>query len=892
MPVDEIKRQWGKTFCSTTKITIIDSPLPMNFLMLLLRVALMLRYKVLLKNPPLSLKGALILPNHPAEIDPVIMVGFLWNAGRPRPTVTEPIFRMPGLHFIFELINAFPMPDMEQGSGSFKRLKIKQTLENIKSALSQGDNILFYPSGRLSVDGTEKLLGASGAYRIVQETENVKVILVRIKGLWGSRFSKSHTQGVRPELGRVFFSSALTLIKNLLFFVPKREVEITFEEIKRESILSLNNRDFNQYLENFYHREDIQTLKLVPDSFISNESAIPISLTDTKQANFNLSNQKKQSVLSYLSKIAEKSIPQDNVSLELGKDLGFDSLQVAELLIWLQTEHDLHEVELKDLRTIGDIYAALSAPKKVGSHEVNEVPHWKESRDDITTLTCQTLTQSIITSLKKNISKSALHDEMSGVLTNRRVLIASLLLSKKFKNLPGRYIGVLLPSSGAALITIISLLFAKKVPVLLNWTAGDKHLQDAVSSLSISSIISSGKVLDRVSIELEPIQNSLILLEEIQREVTIFEKIISFLQTYLPARSINSIVGTNNISENEPAAVLFTSGSESTPKAVPLSHKNILSNIKAIYEVFALKKDDVILGFLPPFHSFGLTVTTLMPVVLGIRVVFSSNPNEASKLARNIKEFSVSLLAGTPTFLKQIFSAGEKELFTSLRLIVSGAEKLSQDLRTQFESTASNADVLEGYGITECSPVVAAQKIGSAKIGVGESIPSVSIKIVDKDTLKETSSEGLILVSGDSVFDGYLNTSQDPFIFENGIKWYNTGDLGYFSEGSLIISGRLKRFMKVGGEMISLPAIEDALLKSLSLPAQSIVLLDSINPETGKAEIVCFTTNDNIKKEALQEKIISLGFPALVKINQVKILSEIPVLGSGKTDIQGLKKLL
>jgi long-chain-fatty-acid--[acyl-carrier-protein] ligase len=347
------------------------------------------------------------------------------------------------------------------------------------------------------------------------------------------------------------------------------------------------------------------------------------------------------------------------------------------------------------------------------------------------------------------------------------------------------------------------------------------------------------------------------------------------------------------------AAILFTSGSEALPKTVPLSHGNLLANVRAVTAAYALRRDDRLLGILPPFHSFGLTVTTLLPLVSGLRAAYHANPTEGAAVARLCGAWRVTLLAGTPTFLGAAARAGSDEELSSLRLVITGAEKCPDRLHDYLASRFPRLSVLEGYGVTECSPVVCANREEDPRRGtIGVPLPGVEVALAHPDTGKGvgTGEAGVLLVRGESVFSGYLGEgAPDPFQQFEGVRWYRTGDLVRRGPGGhLVFAGRLRRFVKIGGEMVSLPAVEEVLLERFggegedgAPPALAVGAAPSGEPP----ELVLFSAG-GIGREEANEAIRAGGLSPLHFVRRVVEVPEIPLLGTGKTDYRALEALL
>lgn len=845
-------------------------------------------------------EGVLVLPNHPAEIDPIIVSTLFWDTLRLRPVVIESMYNLPFLKPLMKFAKAIPMADMEFESGPFKRRRIERTLLEIGEALRRGENILIYPSGRLSVRGDERIGGNSGVQALLRAAPSACVALVRMRGLYGSIFSKATTGGETPAVGKTILQGVRFLLQNLIFLAPKRRVTVE---------IVLNPPDFpragdalaiNKYLERFYNSPAPETATVVSHSRWREQLPVLPPQADETTALDEISDDIKKRVFAHVSKVAEVEIESLSVETKLGDDLGMDSLTTAELLLWLDREFEVNDIDLSEIVSVGSLLRAAAGQLSSGStkHVLTVPPAWSTDahlRPAPNLDVAATVPEAFLKATVRMGKVPALGDARSGVITWDKLKVGVLLLARYIQRLPGHHIGVLFPASSAGSMVTMATMIAGKVPVLLNWTAGKRSLLHACESTEMQAIVTARSFLDIVPTDLEFLEDRFLFLEDIKSSFSMREKLSAQSLGRESTRQILDAFGISATPPDGPAVVLFTSGSEALPKGVPLSHKNIISNTSGILHAFTFTQQDVLLGFLPPFHSFGLTVCSLMPLLTGIRVAYHPNPNEARKIAKATAAWKATLMAGTPTFLRSIYKAATPVQLGSLRALVSGAERAPEELFTLVQSQTPSATILEGYGITECSPVVSLTRVDEERIGVGRPLLGVTVKIVNPDTLEEVPSgmQGLVLISGPSVFSGYLDPQLNPFLEVDGTRWYNSGDLGRIENGQLVITGRLKRFIKIAGEMVSLSAVEEALTKALSAASEepSVAVLARGSEGESRPQLVVFSALE-LTPERANEILHAAGFPHLVHINEVKKITAIPLLGSGKTNYQELKLAL
>ncbi len=845
-------------------------------------------------------EGLLILPNHPAEMDPVVLVVRLWRRLQPRVIVLEDFFHMPVLKNLFAMLRALPMPNMESGKSQFKLRRLDKTLEAVVQNLQAGDNVILYPSGRLSRDGREIIGGASATHTVLQAIPDAKILLVHTTGLWGSSFSWAY-KNQRPDLAAQLLHGIKVILLNGIFFVKRRKITVTVRLAGEDFPRGAGRGILNQWLEDWHASFGKEELSLVPYNRFSGkvpkvaggETVKQIDISDVPQ-------QIRAGVLEEFARMCKTTPEELTPEMMIREDLGFDSLELADIMSWLDTRFNVTDVGIPDITTIGSVMviAAGGVDRAEDTPAARTPEAWLGAHPEPHMYDAQTIIECFLRNADRMGSAVACGDEMSGVLSWKRMKIGVLLFADIIKTMPGERIGIMLASLAVTDILLMATMLAGKVPVMINWTLGELNLQHVIKTADIQVILTSRRFADNLdNVAFDEIEDLLIFLEDLGSErIGLKAKIGAILRARKSAEAHMRHYRLNGVKGEDTAVILFTSGSEAAPKGVPLTHNNILSNVRAIQSIFKLTKEDVIYSFLPPFHSFGLTTTTILPLMLGLRVAHYPNPTEARKLADGIATWKATLMAGTPTFLEAIIKAAQPGQLDSMKLMATGAEKAPAELFDKVKKLGTGAYLLEGYGITECSPVVSACRPCEVPVGVGKPLSGVEIIIIDLEghqPLKQ-GERGLILVHGPNVFKGYLGENPpNPFMELEGKRWYNTGDLGYIAEdGSIVISGRLKRFVKIGGEMLSLPAMEVALSDKWPPGDEGpVVAVEAVERE-GERAIMCMFTSQSISIEEANAVLREAGFSNIARIKRVEKVNAIPLLGTGKTDYQTLKKKL
>ena len=514
---------------------------------------------------------------------------------------------------------------------------------------------------------------------------------------------------------------------------------------------------------------------------------------------------------------------------------------------------------------------------------------------------------------KTRKSKKVIADSTGVELSSERLLTATLALSKLIEPQlrEQERVGICLPPSVGGSMAMMCAFVLGKTIVNLNYTASQLALDSAISESSIKTIITSGRFIEQLKKKgfyLEEVfkQCNIVLLEDLRQQLDKF----SLLKTLLRVKfsSAESLIRhyVKHVSVDHTAAILFSSGSEGKPKGVMLSHKNILGNVKQSMIILGAKSDDSLLSILPIFHAFGLTATTLLPLLEGVFIACHPDPTDAATLGELSQKYKPTILCGTSTFFRIYTRARQltPEMFSSLQFVVAGAEKLLPEVRKMFEQKF-NKTIYEGYGTTELSPVASVNQpdekgMVNNKIGtVGSAVPGGRFMIVDPETKVElvTGEAGMICFGGVNVMQGYLHNeekTQEVVFKRNRIRWYQTGDKGKLDEdGYLTILDRYSRFAKLGGEIVSLSAVENEIMQLISAKdekSDEYEILAVASPDIRKGEKISLIYTMDIAPEMLKAKVNEANINNLLKPQSYFQVESIPKLGSGKTDFAAAKK--
>ncbi len=517
------------------------------------------------------------------------------------------------------------------------------------------------------------------------------------------------------------------------------------------------------------------------------------------------------------------------------------------------------------------------------------------------------LAEACVRGLKKRPFATAVIDGLDhSALSRSKLLGAAMALSRYLrKEFRDERIAIILPASKGSMVANLAVTLANKVPVDLNFTVGRAANESCCKRANLRVAISATPFMERLKDFPWPARVLKLdeLMPRMKRQI-IFWWMLSIL---VPARLLLRLLQIPRKGGPTEAILLFTSGSTGEPKGTVISHRNVVGNVSQFRQLLDAAKDDAILASLPFFHTFGSTVTLWYPLIEGVRIVTYPNPLEAAKNAALIERYKLTLLLATPTFLRGYLRKVEPDQLRSLRLVITGAEKLPAELAKNFEERFKQR-VFEGYGLTETSPVVSVnlpepqptkpgeQVQPSSRPGsVGKMAPGIAAEIREPETDRKLSlhETGMLWLRGVNIFEGYLHDPERTAdVLQNG--WLKTGDLGRFDEdGFLYIEGRLSRFSKIGGEMVPHEAIESKIVDLLGLSGRDerpIAIMGVQDEAKGEALVLLSAVDVDLAE--LRSKLHEAGVANLWIPKQVERVGSIPVLASGKLDLKKCKELL
>ncbi len=449
----------------------------------------------------------------------------------------------------------------------------------------------------------------------------------------------------------------------------------------------------------------------------------------------------------------------------------------------------------------------------------------------------------------------------------------------------GENVGVLLPTGAGAALSFFALSAYGRVPTMLNFTTGEAGLKSALRTAQVHRVLTARRFIDLA--KLEPLAASLsqicelVYLEDVRAKLSLRDKAAAAAGSLAPGLIMAKT------SAAKPAAVLFTSGTEGEPKGVVLSHENILANVAQVRAHIDLYDEDVLFNPLPCFHSFGLTVGTILPLLAGKKVVCHPTPLQPHEIVHRIHHYGATILLATDTFISQYARAGGAGDLSSLRLAVCGAERVRDETRAMFRRKYG-MEILEGYGVTEASPVVAANQIEANHPGtVGRLMTGMQARLQPVEGIVHA---GVLEVHGPNIMLGYMMPSAPGVIEAPPDGWYNTGDVVSIDEdGFIVIRGRRKRFAKIGGETVSLGVVENC---AAALWPDHCHAAVSVADDRKGEQIILVTDAPAARRPELVAWAQTHGVSELAVPRHIMTLPEIPRLATGKTDYVAVQKLV
>ena len=447
----------------------------------------------------------------------------------------------------------------------------------------------------------------------------------------------------------------------------------------------------------------------------------------------------------------------------------------------------------------------------------------------------------------------------------------------------GECVGVMLPTGAAGTLCFLALSAYGRIPTMLNFTSGSAGLKSALCTAQVRRIITARRLVEvaKLQDEIAALADfEIVYLEDVRKQLTLADKLTAVAGKLLPSFM------SRKVDPGKPAVILFTSGTEGEPKGVALSHRNILANLGQVRAHIDIYPGDVVFNPLPIFHCFGLTVGTLLPLIAGVRQVCHPTPLQPREIARRIRETGATILLSTDTFINQYARAGEPGDLDSLRLAVCGAERLRDETRS-FVRRKYGITLLEGYGVTEASPVVAANQPEANHSGtVGRLVAGMETRLVPVEGIPGA---GRLLLKGPNIMLGYIRPDAPGRIVPPEDGWYDTGDVvSIDADGFIAIRGRLKRFAKIGGETVSLAVVEniaaalwpDNAHAAVAFPdgrkGEQVVLVTDA-PDASRVDLIGWAQNHGVSELAVPRHVLTV--------------EAVPILGTGKTDYVKVQNL-
>ena len=816
---------------------------PPSTLARLISFLLARRYFIMQYGDPVPQTGGpyVILANHTSLIDPLI-VYLRFAHLHPRPVLDESSYRR--FWRLARLFDPIVVPDLSKGGDP---ALLEQAVGQVVDSLAEGRNVLMWPSGRLQKEGRDALRGRSGVWRVMKAMEEralsrPEMVLVRTEGLWGSRFSLYHEDDVPNKLKKTL---CRVLPPFLLFglVLPRRRVRLMLRCHRPSETDCSSVERLNSIIAAWFAAGN-QNAVLVPVIPGMHLPRLPVIRQREEASELDLG-PALELLAPYGAEAGTKR------TARLAEDLGIDSLAMVQLILQIEKLCAYAPAPL-ELQTVGDVAlvlinrastalpsvlaeveaAAIRIPPLAPVHEIFS------RRGDVTDITL------------------GAHFPRSGLMAYAKA-VATLV-----RGLPCRRLGIALPPGAAAMVAFAGCLGAGRTPVMLDYTADQAQLALCADSASISHVLTSRRMYGRG----RPPKTTAVYLEDLNI-------------SKLGRKALASIFGFDWYGAlDATAAILFTSGAEGQPKAVPLTHRNLVSNLRALLSVCTGEPLGIrrmsLLCCLPAFHSLGFLSNILLPLVCGVPCVCVADASNAASLAKIALAYKTTLFVGTPTLLRGMLLAEQQAL--PFKHVMLGMESCPQETRELFAARCPGAKLVEGYGLTECSPVVSLNAEG-LEGSVGRVLPGLEYIIRERQ----------LYVRGESVFPGYLDGSK-PFVSLGASPyddWFPTGDFFREEKDALYFEGRASRFVKRKDKECSLDALEAALGEIFEAEtARPPGRIAVVAAPDGKIYAVGKALG---RIDKLRRALRKAGFEEECLIDAV-FDGEVPLLANGKADLQRL----
>ena len=484
--------------------------------------------------------------------------------------------------------------------------------------------------------------------------------------------------------------------------------------------------------------------------------------------------------------------------------------------------------------------------------------------------------------------KVILEDQDRKPMTYTGLIRAAFVLGRKIAAMtePGERVGVLLPSSMGVVVTFFALHAYGRVPVMLNFTSGQRNVKAACEAAGIKRVLTARRFIDQAKlddlIDALKAERQVVWLDDVRKSIGLGDKLFGLMAGFMPKR-FRAATGPKDA-----GVILFTSGSFGAPKGVVLTQTNLIANVQQVAEHIALNPDWVLFNCLPTFHCFGLTGGVMLPLLTGMKAFEYPSPLHTKQIVTLLAEVNTSNFLTTDTFLNQYARVAGSDDFRTLEFVVAGAEKVRDETHHLFNTRFGGVKLLEGYGATEAAPVVAVNHPDRNRPGsVGQLLPGMEARLEPVDGIAEG---GRLFLRGPNVMAGYISPDDPERVEPLEGGWHDTGDIvDIDQDGYVCILGRAKRFAKIGGEMVSLTAVEG--LASAVWPEARHAVVSV--PDSKKGErLVLVTDRTDAEVARLSEWARSHGAPELAVPRKIVKVSEVPVLGTGKTDYVAIQQMV